>query len=112
LLDYNPLSPEVQDNPYPYYAELRNTAPVMWLEPFQCWALSRYSDVDFALRNPSIFLSSVFTAQALGDLNPVPDVPWILDINPPDHTRLRKIQALRHASFELLNRVCRRSPEN
>jgi len=90
-MDFNPLSPEVTANPYPYYAELRNKAPVIWLEPFQSWALSRYADVDFALRNPQIFSSSVFTAEALGDLNPVPEVPWILDMNPPDHTRLRKL---------------------
>ena len=90
-MDFNPLSPEVTANPYPYYTELRNKAPVIWLEPFQCWALSRYADVDFALRNPQIFSSSVFTAEALGDLNPVPEVPWILDMNPPDHTRLRKL---------------------
>lgn len=90
-MNYNPLSPEVIENPFPYYAELRNKAPVAWIEPLQCWALSRYADVDFALRNPQIFPSSVFTAQALGDLNPVPDVPWILDMNPPDHTRLRKL---------------------
>lgn len=90
-MDFNPLAPEVVANPYPYYTELRNRAPVTWLEPFQCWALSRYADVDFALRNPQIFSSSVFTAEALGDLNPVPEVPWILDMNPPDHTRLRKL---------------------
>ena len=90
-MDFNPLSPEVTANPYPYYTELRNKAPVIWLEPFQSWALSRYADVDFALRNPQIFSSSVFTAEALGDLNPVPEVPWILDMNPPDHTRLRKL---------------------
>jgi cytochrome P450 len=90
-MEFNPLSPEVTANPYPYYAELRNKAPVIWLEPFQCWALSRYADVDFALRNPAIFSSSVFTAEALGDLNPVPEVPWILDMNPPEHTRLRKL---------------------
>ena len=90
-MDFNPLSPEVTANPYPYYAELRNKAPVIWLEPFQSWALSRYADVDFVLRNPQVFSSSVFTAEALGDLNPVPEVPWILDMNPPDHTRLRKL---------------------
>ncbi len=90
-MDFNPLSPEVTANPYPYYTELRNKAPVIWLEPFQCWALSRYADVDFALRNPQIFSSSVVTAETLGDLNPVPEVPWIVDMNPPDHTRLRKL---------------------
>ena len=90
-MDFNPLAPEVIANPYPYYAELRDKAPVIWLESFQCWALSRYADVDFALRNPHLFSSSVFTTEALGDLNPVPEVPWILDMNPPDHTRLRKL---------------------
>lgn len=90
-MEFNPLAPEVTANPFPYYTELRNKAPVIWLEPFQCWALSRYTDVNFALRNPHIFSSSVFTTEALGDLNPVPDVPWILDMNPPDHTRLRKL---------------------
>jgi cytochrome P450 len=64
---------------------------VYWIEPLQAWALSRYADVDFALRNPQIFPSSVFTAQTLGDLNPTPETPWILDMNPPDHTRLRKL---------------------
>jgi cytochrome P450 len=90
-MDYNPLSPEVIENPYPYYAHLRNHAPVYWIEPLHGWALSRYADVDFALRNPQIFSSSEFTKQTLGDLNPVPEVPWILDMNPPNHTRLRKL---------------------
>ena len=35
-MDYNPLSPAVQDNPYPYYAELQAKAPVTWIEPLQC----------------------------------------------------------------------------
>ena len=90
-MNYNPLAPEVMKNPFPYYTELRNEAPVAWIEPLQGWALSRYADVDFALRNPQIFSSSGFTSQTLGELNPVPDVPWILDMNPPDHTRIRKL---------------------
>jgi cytochrome P450 len=90
-MDYNPLSPEVMENPYPHYAYLREYAPVYWIEPLQAWAVSRYADVDFALCNPQIFSSSVFTAQTLGDLNPTPETPWILDMNPPDHTRLRKL---------------------
>jgi cytochrome P450 len=90
-MDYNPLSPEAIENPYPFYAYLREHAPVYWIEPLQAWALSRYADVDFALRNPQIFPSSGFTNQTLGDLNPTPETPWILDMNPPDHTRLRKL---------------------
>src|SRR5262245_43714211 len=88
-MDYNPLSPEVMENPYPYYAHLRERAPVYRIEPLQAWALSRYAD--FALRNPQIFSSSEFTGQTMGDLNPTPNIPWLLDMNPPDHTRLRKL---------------------
>ena len=90
-MNYNPLSPDVIENPFPFYAYLREHAPVYWIEPLHAWALSRYADVDFALRNPQVFPSSGFTNQTLGDLNPTPEVPWILDMNPPDHTRLRKL---------------------
>ncbi len=81
-MDYSPLAPDVIDNPYPYYSYLREHAPVYWIAPMQAWALSRYADVDFALRNPQVFSSSGFTGQALGDLNPTSEIPWILDINP------------------------------
>ncbi len=90
-MEFNPLSPEVTANPFPYYTALRDEAPVLWLDPFQAFAVSRYADVDFALRHPEVFSSANFTEEALGDLNPVPDVPWILDMNPPDHTRVRKV---------------------
>jgi cytochrome P450 len=90
-MDYSPLSPEVQANPFPYYTQLRHQAPVLWVEPLQAWMISRYRDVDYAIRNPQLFSSTVFVAQTLGDLNPVPDAPWILEMDPPDHTRVRKL---------------------
>ena len=90
-IDFNPLAPAVIANPLPHYKELRDKAPVVWMEALQAWAVSRYADVEFALRNPQLFSSSLFTEQALGDLNHVPEVPWLLDMNPPAHTRLRKL---------------------
>jgi cytochrome P450 len=90
-MDYNPLSPAVQDNPYPYYAELRNTAPVAWIEPMQAWAVSRYADVDFILRNPRLFSSALWNTAASGDLVVVPEAPGLLSMDPPDHTRMRKL---------------------
>ena len=45
-MNYNPLLPSVRENPYPYYVYLRQHAPVYWVEPMQCWAISRYADVD------------------------------------------------------------------
>jgi hypothetical protein len=89
-MNYNPLSPAVQDNPYPYYVELRNKAPIAWIESMQAWAVSRYADVDFALRNPQIFSSASWVATMQGDVNDT-KFPWIIGLDPPDHTRLRKL---------------------
>jgi cytochrome P450 len=90
-MEYNPLLPEVQLNPFPYYAALRREMPVTWLEALQCWTVSRYADVDFALRNPQLFSSAKWIGQSLGELNPAPEVPWMIETDPPDHSRLRKL---------------------
>ena len=90
-MNYNPLLPEVQENPYPYYAELRNKAPVAWVEPMQAWAVSRYTDVDFIFRNPRLFSSALWNTAASGDLVVVPEAPGLLSMDPPDHTRMRKL---------------------
>lgn len=90
-MNYNPLAPEVQANPFPYYAQLRREAPVLWVEPLQAWVISRYQDVEYAIKNPHLFSSAKFSAQVVGDLNPAPEAPWILDMDPPDHTRVRKL---------------------
>jgi cytochrome P450 family 109 len=90
-MDYNPLAPEVQEDPFPYYAFLRTHHPVAWIEPLQTWTISRYSDVDCALKNPQVFSSANWLGQSLGDLNPAPEVPWMIETDPPDHIRLRKL---------------------
>ena len=90
-MEYNPLSPETQANPYPYYASLRREHPVAWLEWLEAWAISRYQDVDFAIRNPQLFSSAKWITQSLGDLKPVPEVPWMIELDPPNHSRLRKL---------------------
>ena len=90
-MEYNPMLPEVKENPYPYYAYLRGHAPAYQIEGLGFWALSRYDDVDFVLKNPSLFSSSTFLANMLGDLNPVPEAPSLVSCDPPDHTRLRKL---------------------
>jgi cytochrome P450 len=90
-MDNNLLSPKVQANPFPYYAQLRRHTPVLWSEPLQAWLVSRYRDVDYALRNPQLFSSAGWLSQLFGELNPVPEVRWMLELDPPDHTRVRKL---------------------
>ena len=90
-MDYNPFAPEVKENPYPYYAYLRRHAPAYRVEPFGFWAISRYEDVDYAVRNPQLFSSATLFEVMLGDLNPVPEAPSLISSDPPVHTRLRKL---------------------
>ena len=59
--------------------------------PAAVWAISRYDDVDYALRNPQIFSSAQWLGQSIGDLNPAPETPWMIETDPPDHSRLRKL---------------------
>src|SRR5215472_400338 len=90
-MEYNPVLPEVQANPYPYYTVLRRDNPVAWLGPLQCWAVSRYDDVNYVLRHPEIFSSANWLRQLVGDLSPAAEVPWMIETDPPDHSRLRKL---------------------
>lgn len=91
-MDYNPFVPEVRENPYPYYAYLRQHAPVYQVPGAGFWVVSRYDDVFSALRNPQVFSSSIIISGFTGDLDPFPpEAPAIIAYDPPDHTRLRKL---------------------
>ena len=51
---YDPFDPAVIDDPYPYYARLREESPVARVERLDLWVLSRHADVLGALRDPAI----------------------------------------------------------
>ncbi|MGH8006974.1 MAG: cytochrome P450, partial [Candidatus Binatia bacterium] len=91
-MDYNPFLPEVQQNPYPYYAYLREHAPVYQIPGVGFWAVSRYADVLAVIKNPHVFSSANMVGPVLGDLNPFPpEAPSLIELNPPVHTVQRKI---------------------
>jgi len=50
-LSYDPLSPEVIADPYPWYRRLLEEAPVHHDERNDLWVLSRYDDVHRAVRS-------------------------------------------------------------
>ncbi|PZH08627.1 cytochrome P450 [Streptomyces sp. NTH33] len=97
-LIYYPFTPEFMEDPYPHYAELRRHVPVHE-HPGGFWMLSRYADVDTLLRSglsveqrhvaPGPFRDAYKKAG-------VTDKPRLkglalLDLDPPAHTRLRKL---------------------
>jgi cytochrome P450 len=90
-MEFNPFAPEVQQNPYPYFAHLRNHSPVYWVESLQSWAVSRYEDVAYIAKNTQLFSSAPIIPAILGDQNPVPEVNWMISADPPAHTHLRKL---------------------
>ncbi len=90
-MEFNPLTAEVRDDPYPFYAHLRRHAPVYHVAALDCWAVSRYEDVVSVLKDPAAFSSASLMTAMLGDLNPVPGVPFMLGSDPPVHTRLRRL---------------------
>ncbi len=84
---YDPFDPTVIENPYPYYAWLREAAPCHHVESRKIWVLSRYADVLEGLRNTRVFSSN----QGVGyERRPV---PMMIAYDPPQHTRLRRIVA-------------------
>src|SRR5262250_2096102 len=65
-ISYEPFSEAVREDPYPYYAALRDRAPVYWAEEARAWCVSRYDDVQFVLRNPELFSSDAMRTMLMG----------------------------------------------
>jgi cytochrome P450 len=100
---YDPWSPEFVADPYPAYEVLRREAPVFYHEPTDQWVISRYADVDALLRDRRLgrpYLH-VATHEEFGRtaepafLRPFWDLirAGMLDVEPPAHTRLRRLVA-------------------
>jgi cytochrome P450 len=96
---FNPFEPGFAADPYPQYAELCATNPVQ-RTPLGLWALFGYDDAVRLLRDPTLSVEdrSVIGAnpraeireKILGD-RPQRGTRGILNLDPPDHTRLRRL---------------------
>ncbi|QRN92808.1 cytochrome P450 [Archangium violaceum] len=95
LLDrFDFFDPEVMNNPYPYFAEMREKAPLFWNERLQAHILSRYEDVTYVLKNPALFSSvDIRVAGKLPkertQITELGSVSNLVTSDPPNHTRLR-----------------------
>ena len=91
VVDFDPFSQEMHDDPYPAYKYLRDHAPVYHTTKYslEFWALSRYDDVLYATREHSIFSN-----RDGGDLDHTDSliVPnHVADVDPPEHDVLRAL---------------------
>jgi cytochrome P450 len=88
MVDYDPFSNEVMEDPYPVYARLRAEAPLYRLQKYDAWALSRFEDVWKLSSEPSLSVASGTTpSQVLTKVQPV--TPMLNLMDPPEHTQLR-----------------------
>ena len=98
---FDPWSPDFVASPYEAYAQLRAHAPVAWFEPTQQWLVSRYADVNALLRDRRLGRTYLHLAThaEMGHPDDPPHLApfWhlirngMLDREPPDHTRLRRL---------------------
>ena len=98
---FNPLQPGYTDDPFPHLAEMRRHDPVH-ASPIGRWMLFGYDDVFRLLRdrdlsvddrnitNPDQARVDMFAKAADGNLEEFESTS-ILGIDPPDHTRLRRL---------------------
>jgi cytochrome P450 len=90
-------SPEIDADPFPYYAILREQYPCYWSESARLWILSRYDDIVQAAQNWETFSSSQGN---LIDELPGRAGATLGTTDPPRHDRLR---ALSQAAFTRKN---------
>src|SRR5262245_57982218 len=89
MVRYDPFDSEIlHGDPQPIYRQLRDEAPVYYVERYDCWALSRFEDVWNAGDDPNVSSARGSTAGHL--LTRVQPLLRMLNtMDPPDHTRLR-----------------------
>lgn len=93
------LDPEVNHDPYPFFARLREEDPVHYSEAHRGWLVSRYDDVSAALVDPRLSSDRVrpllerLPPERRTAAGPVMELisEWMVVTDPPAHTRLRKL---------------------
>ena len=81
-VSYNPVSRKIKANPYEKYRKLRAVDPVHRLRLIDAWVLTEYEDVNAVLRD---------TRRFSRDYGSESEYKTLLDLDPPDHTRIRSL---------------------
>ncbi|MDI6101912.1 cytochrome P450 [Actinoplanes sp. NEAU-A12] len=88
--------PAFQNDPHPVYAQMRRTGPVRRVRlpnGMHAWLVTRYDDARRALADPRLSKSLLAVGGASGgQLNLIAPISrHMLAVDPPDHTRLRRL---------------------
>jgi len=96
---FDPTDPAFLQDPYPVYARLRREAPIAWYDGWRAWIVTRHRDVDALLRDRRLGrVTHHLTppeARATADPALAPfaaiQAGSLLEIEPPDHTRVKQV---------------------
>ena len=88
-------------NPYKTYQHLRTTAPLLWTDKFRsgAWLVTRYADVLAGLHDPRLSsqrshtLTAALPGKVQSEFSKFNEIfsKWMLFLDPPHHSRLRKL---------------------
>ncbi|MQA85657.1 MAG: cytochrome P450 [Streptosporangiales bacterium] len=90
------LDPASRADPYPLYAHIREVSPV-WVESMSSLVVGRFRDCEAVLRDPRMSSDRSSIRRSSVDRILPPDAPssvrqpWFVGLDPPDHTRLRRL---------------------
>jgi cytochrome P450 len=100
-LGFDPADPAFIADPYPVYRRLREEHPILWNPDTGQWLVSRHADVNRVLRDRRLgrtYLHQATHAEFGRPEPPASHAPFhelndagMLDLEPPDHTRLRRL---------------------
>ena len=100
-IGFDPADPGFIADPYPVYRQLREHHPVLWNDATGQWLISRHREVDRLLRDRRLgrtYLHRASHAEMGRPEPPAAHAPFhalndagMLDREPPDHTRLRRL---------------------
>ncbi|TDC70665.1 cytochrome P450 [Actinomadura sp. GC306] len=89
---YSPFDYAVHEDPYPFYARLRDEAPLYRNDELGFWALSRHADVAAAFRDHATFSNSHGVSLEPSAWGPhAHRTMSFLALDPPRHTRMRAL---------------------
>ena len=88
MIEFDPYSETLLADPFPTYRKLRDEAPDFYLEPYDCFFLSRFEDVYSACRNTAFSHARGTTPMTLLQGH-APPPRALSSMVPPEHTALR-----------------------
>jgi cytochrome P450 len=89
MVEYHPFAADVQEDPHPVYARLREEDPCFYLREWDTYFLSRFDDIWSASMDPLSFSAAqgTTTAQLVTKVQPL--TPMLNTLDPPFHTAFR-----------------------